>query len=442
MSEQLYSVEAESSLIGACLISNKIFQRLADRLNPSDFFNADLALYWSAFAAIDGKGQQFDAITVAEHLVNGGEGEHLAALGQIQRNTAGIGNVKAYAEIIRDRSKRRRLVAACHEAIARAYNLDGGAVEFAQEEILAIGEETQGKDPVAMRDALKRHVDVLERRNRGEARGQMTGFRDFDKLTNGLRGGQMIVLAARPKMGKTTFAINIAERVANQSVPVLAFSLEMSQEELLDRMVASQCKISTDNVLSGQMEESDWNKTGPGFSRMMDWPLWLDDSVNMTITDIRAKARRVKANHGLGMMLIDYLGLMDGQGENQNLKIADITRGVKKLAKELDVPVILLSQLNRDLEKRTIKKPQLSDLRDSGAIEQDADMVVFLYNEEIYDENTDRKGVTEVIIAAQRSGARGSFFLANNLHQSRFEDCDMRLEDSTVRGSRGYDDFD
>jgi replicative DNA helicase len=432
-----HSVEAEQAVIGGLLIDALAWDQIGDLIVADDFYRPDHRLIFAALAELIANGKPADVVTASGQLERSGQLETaggLAYLGTLARDTPTAANVRAYAQIIRERSLLRRLISAGRAITAAAYSNDGRAardlVDEAEQQVFAIAEQSTGRRDGAVKVSalLPVLIDKIDEwhTNPNTMRGLPTGFTDFDRKTGGLRPGDLVIVAGRPSMGKTTLAMNIAEYVAvnpGTRSAVAIFSMEMPSEQLLTRMLSSIGGVQLNAIRSGQISDEDWVRVTAATSQLSEARIYIDESAGLTPTELRARARRVaREEKGLGLIIIDYLQLMQvpGTKENRATEIAEISRGLKALAKELQVPVIALSQLNRGVEQRTEKKPVMSDLRESGAIEQDADMILLIYREEVYDKNTPKRGVAEIDLAKHRNGEIGTFLLTFQGQYSRF----------------------
>ena len=434
-----HSIEAESSVLGGILLDNAAWDRVGDLLVDGDFYRFEHRLIFGAIAALVNASKPADVITVYEHLQNQGKGEEtggLSYLNSLAQYVPSAGNIRRYAEIVRERSILRKLVGASDEIATNAFNPMGRPVaeivDEAEQKIFNIGEQGsrmkqgfQGMDTlvVALLDRVQEMAD-----NPNDVTGVPTGFYDLDRMTAGFQAGDLIVLAARPSMGKTALAINIAEHVAlNEGLPVAVFSMEMGAAQLAVRIVGSIGRINQSNLRTGKLTDDEWPRLTEAIEKLRNISLHIDESAGLTSTELRASARRLARQCGkLGLIVVDYLQLMSGSGgsneENRATEIGEISRGLKMLAKELKCPVIALSQLNRSVETRTDKRPMMSDLRESGAIEQDADIIMFIYRDEYYTKEACKEpGVAEVIIAKQRNGPTGTVKLAFIKPITKFE---------------------
>lgn len=430
-----HSVEAEQSILGGLMLDNSGWDRIADLLHGGDFYRRDHQLIFEAIGALSEKSIPSDAVTVSEHLEKCSQLDDaggLAYIASLARDTPSAANIKAYAEIVRERSMLRELIRVGGEIAGSAHANDGrGAtdlVDEAERKVFEIAERGQraGTGFIGLRKILPGVIDRLDElsHSEGDITGVATGFQKFDALTAGLHGGELIIIAGRPSMGKTTLAMNIAENAAIAGkVPTAIFSMEMSAEQLAFRMIGSIGRVNQSNLRTGRFSDEDWTRINSAVAIMSQAPIFIDDTPALSPTEIRTRARRLKREHGLGLIIVDYLQLMGvaGTRENRATEISEISRSLKALAKELNVPIVALSQLNRGVEQRTDKRPVMSDLRESGAIEQDADLIAFIYREEVYDPDTPRKGVADIIIAKQRNGPIGDFHLTFLGEYTRFE---------------------
>ncbi|MFZ9966269.1 MAG: replicative DNA helicase [Steroidobacteraceae bacterium] len=430
-----HSVEAEQSVLGGLLLDANSWDAVADIVAAADFYRRDHRLIFEAIAEVAETRGPCDAVTVSEHLDRKGLSEEtggLAYLGTLARDTPSAANVRTYAEIVRERSILRQLVRAGGEIATSVFEGGGRAatelVDEAERRVFEIAE--RGSRSRAgfrqVKDILPETVDKLDllHQSPGQLTGVTTGFNDLDRMTTGLQPGDLIVIAGRPSMGKTTLAINIAENAAiGKGVPAAVFSMEMSAEQLTLRMISSLGRVNQSHLRTGQCSDEDWSRINSAVAQLSAAPIFVDETPALTPTELRARARRLKRERGLGLVVVDYLQLMQVSGtkENRATEISEISRGLKALAKELSVPVIALSQLNRSVEQRTEKKPVMSDLRESGAIEQDADVIMMIYREEVYDPASTRRGIADIILAKQRNGPTGEVHLTFLGEYTRFE---------------------
>ena len=433
-----HSVEAESSVLGGLLLDNSAWDRVGDMVKDSDFYRLEHKLVFAAIAHLVNASKPADVITVFEHLQGQGKSEDvggLSYLNSLAQYVPSAANIRRYAEIVRERGILRKLLTASDEIATAAFAPQGRPVakilDEAEQKIFNIGEEgSRMKQGFQSMDTLV--VELLDRvqemaDNPADITGVPTGFYDLDRMTAGFQAGDLIVLAARPSMGKTALAINIAEHVAlNEGLPVAVFSMEMGAAQLAVRVVGSIGRINQGHLRTGKLTDEEWPRLTEAIERLRTISLHIDETPGLTPSELRANARRLARQCGkLGLIVVDYLQLMSGSGsssgENRATELGEISRGLKMLAKELQCPVIALSQLNRSVEQRTDKRPMMSDLRESGAIEQDADIIMFIYRDEYYNKDSKEPGVAEVIIGKQRNGPTGTVKLAFLNQLTRFE---------------------
>ena len=425
-----HSVEAEQSVLGGLLLDNMAWDRAAELLTDSDFYRYEHRLIFSAVAALVQHSRPADVITVFEHLQSLGKADDcggLAYLNALAQSVPSAANMRRYAEIVRERAVLRKLIGASDEIATAAFNREGRNVsqilDEAESKILKIGEEgsRQQQGPQSMDKlvvALLDRVNELAETDAGDVTGVRTGYFEMDSMTAGLQKGDLIVLAARPSMGKTAFALNIAEHVSvKEELPVLVFSMEMGASQLALRLVGSLGRINQQNLRTGRLADDEWGRLAEAVDKLGKVQMFIDETAALTVAELRARARRMARQFGgtLGLIIVDYLQLMSGSGgsdENRATELGEISRGLKALAKELQCPVIALSQLNRSVETRTDKRPMMSDLRESGAIEQDADIILFIYRDDYYNKESKEPGVAEILIAKQRNGPVGTVRLA------------------------------
>jgi replicative DNA helicase len=435
------SLEAEQAVLGGLLLDNSTWDAIADRLAAEDFYRRDHQLIFAAIAELSERNEPSDAVTLAEYLAAkglAGETGGLAYLAGLARDTPTAANVRAYADIVRERSLLRQLIRVSGEIAASAYDSEGRSaadlVSEAERRVLEIAELGRRSGPgfVPLHSVLGDAIDRLDllQQTQGQLTGVSTGYHDLDRMTAGLQPGDLVIVAGRPSMGKTTLALNIAENAAiGAGTPAAIFSMEMSRDQLAMRMISSLGRVDQSHLRTGNFGDEDWARINGAIAQMKTAPIFIDDSGALTPTEVRARARRLKRDHHgrLGLIVVDYLQLMQvpGTKENRATEISEISRSLKALAKELKVPVIALSQLNRSVEQRTDKKPVMSDLRESGAIEQDADLIMLIYREEVYEPETPRKGIADIIIAKQRNGPTGAVKLAFLKQYTRFENLEM-----------------
>ena len=431
-----HSVEAEQAVLGGLLIDPAAWDQMGDVVTADDFYRPDHGLIFDALAELVTAGRPGDVVTVAEQLERRGKLDTaggLAYLGTLARDTPTAANVRAYAQIVRERSLLRKLISAGRDIAGSAFASEGQSarelVAQAEQRVFAIAEQSTGKREGAVRVStlLPPLIDRIDEwhTNPEKLRGLASGFTDFDRITGGLRGGDLVIIAGRPSMGKTTLAMNMAEYAAvnpESKGSVAIFSMEMPADQLVTRMLSSIGRVPLNDIRSGKISDDDWVRITAATSQLAEAKIFIDESSSLTPTEIRARARRIAREHTLNLVIVDYLQLMQvtGSPENRATEIAEISRGLKALAKELDLPVIALSQLNRSVEQRTEKKPVMSDLRESGAIEQDADLILLIYREEVYDKNTTKRGIAEIDLAKHRNGETGMFRLTFQGQFSRF----------------------
>ncbi len=427
-------VAAEQSVLGGMLLSKDAIADVVEVLRGNDFYRTAHETIYESILDLYGRGEPADAVTVAAELTKRGELGRIggpAYLHTLLSSVPTAANAGYYARIVRERAVLRRLVAAGTKIVQLGYATDGGEVEdivnAAQAEVYAVTERRSSEDYLPLGEIIEGTIDEIEASShRGDGMiGIPTGFADLDRLTNGLHPGQMIVIAARPAVGKSTVGLDIARSAAihNQLTSVI-FSLEMSRNEITMRLLSAEARIPLQNMRKGTMREEDWTRLARTMGDISDAPLFIDDSPNMSLMEIRAKCRRLKQRHDLKLVIVDYLQLMSSgkRVESRQQEVSEFSRALKLLAKELEVPVIAISQLNRGPEQRTDKKPQMSDLRESGSIEQDADMVILLHREDMYEKESPRAGEADFIVAKHRNGPTDTITVAFQGHYSRFVD--------------------
>lgn len=431
-----HSIEAEQSLLGGLMLDNTAWEQVGDMVSDEDFYRRDHRLIFQAVRDLADDSTPFDVVTLSEWLEKRNQLDQaggLAYLGMLANNTPSAANIKAYAEIVRERSVLRQLIHVGTEISNSGFVTEGRKSEElldnAERLVFEIAEQgARGKGGFsAIKDVLTEVVDRIDElfQQDNPLTGIPTGFSDFDKDTSGLQKGDLIIVAGRPSMGKTSFAMNIAEHaVIKTEKPVAVFSMEMSASQLAMRMLSSLGRIDQNKMRTGKLDDDDWPRLASAVGLLAEKPLFIDDTPALSPNELRTRCRRLMREHGqLGLILIDYLQLMQvpGNKENRTAEISEISRSLKSLAKELHVPVIALSQLNRGLEQRPNKRPVMSDLRESGAIEQDADIIVFIYRDEVYNPDSPDKGTAEIIIGKQRNGPIGTTRLTFLGKYTRFE---------------------
>jgi len=429
-------MEAEQAVLGGLMLDNEAWDAVADRLCEADFYRHDHRLIFRAIGELAARNSPFDLVTLSERLESRGELDDaggLAYLGLLAKDTPSAANIRAYADIVRERSVLRQLISVGTEIADSGFNPEGREsrelLDTAEQKVFEIAEQGARSQQgfrsmrVLLRNTVE-HIEMLYERD-DPITGLPTGYSEFDEMTSGLQGGDLVIVAGRPSMGKTSFAMNIAEYAAlKQQAPVAVFSMEMPGEQLSMRLLSSMGRINQQRLRTGRLEDDDWPRFTSAVSMLSEAQLYIDDSPALSPTEVRARARRLMREHKkLGLIVIDYLQLMQvpGSNENRTTEISEISRGLKALAKELSVPVIALSQLNRGLEQRPNKRPVMSDLRESGAIEQDADLICFIYRDEVYNPESPDKGTAEIIIAKQRNGPIGTVRLTFLGQYTRFE---------------------
>ncbi|MFL4476153.1 replicative DNA helicase [Paeniglutamicibacter sp. MACA_103] len=422
---------AEQSVLGGMMLSKDAIADCVEVLRGLDFYRPAHEAIYEAIIDLYGRGEPADAVTVSDLLTKRGEITRIggpAYLHTLIQSVPTAANAGFYAEIVRERAVLRRLVDAGTKIVQLGYSQDGevdAIVNEAQAEVYKVAERRTAEDYVPLRDIIEGTVDEIESAgSRGEGViGVPTGIFELDELTQGLHGGQMIVIAARPAVGKSTFALDFARSASiKHNMTSVFFSLEMGRNEIAMRLLSAEASIALQNLRKGTIQDEEWSKIATTMGRLNDAPLFIDDSPNMSLMEIRAKCRRLKQKHDLKLVVLDYLQLMSSgkKVESRQQEVSEFSRALKLLAKELDVPVIALSQLNRGSEQRTDKKPMISDLRESGSIEQDADMVILLHREDIYDKESARAGEADVIVAKHRNGPTKTIVVAFQGHYSRF----------------------
>ncbi len=433
-----HSLEAEQSLIGGILLDNQAWERVADLANEADFYRDDHRRIYRHISRLIDLGKPADVVTVFESLEKNGEAEQaggLAYLAEIANNTPSAANIRRYAEIVRERAILRKLVAVGDEIASSALSPSGkdakALLDEAESKVFEIAEAgaRHASGFVSIQPILKQVVDrvqeLYDRDNPSEVTGVPTGFVDLDEKTSGLQPSDMIIVAGRPAMGKTTFALNLAEHIAvDQRLPVAIFSMEMPGTQLATRFISSVGRIDMQKIRSGRLTDDDWQRLTMAMGKLYEAPLFIDETPGLNPIDLRARARRLARQCGkLGLIVIDYLQLMSGTKESDNRasELSEISRSVKSLAKELHVPIVALSQLTRRLEQRPNKRPVMSDLRESGAIEQDADIIMFIYRDEVYNPDSPDKGTAELIIGKHRNGPTGMVRMTFIGENTRFE---------------------
>lgn len=430
-----HSIDAEQSLLGGLMLDDNAWNEIADRVVEEDFYRTEHRLIFQAMQSLASQNTPADVVTVAEWLDNHNELDKaggLAYLASLAENTPTAANAVAYAEIVRERSVLRQLIKAGTSIVGSGFNTEGRTtkelLDTAEQQVFAIAEQqTRGRGFRPIKELLTKALERIDDLYRSDnpITGVSSGFADFDELTSGLQKSDLVIVAGRPSMGKTSFAMNIAESAAiGDRLPVAIFSMEMPGEQLAMRLLSSLGRIDQHKIRTGKLSDEDWPRLTSAVQIMQDVKFYIDDTPALSPNEIRARCRRIcRHEEKLGLIVIDYLQLMQvpGSKENRTTEISEISRSLKALAKELNVPVVALSQLNRSLEQRPNKRPVMSDLRESGAIEQDADVIVFIYRDEVYNEDSADKGTAEIIISKQRNGPIGTVRLTFQGQYTKFE---------------------
>jgi len=430
------NLDAEKSILGAVLIDENVLTRVTDKLSAEDFYDPRHLQIFAAMLRLYERHQPVDLLTLSdelkkhEHLEDAGGTDYIS---ELTNQVPTAAHAESYAEIIVQNAMRRRLISASGSIAELAFDESKASeelLESAEQQLFAISDKSTRQDLVSLEQILVESFDRLEElhRNKGALRGVRTGFRDLDGMTAGLQRSDLIILAARPAMGKTTLVTNLAYNVATLAKQaVLFFSLEMGKEQLVDRMLADAAGVDAWNIRTGNLSDQDFEKLSRAMGEMAEAPIYIDDTPGVTVLDLRTKARRAAHDHPLGLIIIDYLQLMQGSGrngDNRVQEVSEISRGLKLIARELNVPVVALSQLSRSVENRTPQIPQLADLRESGSIEQDADIVAFIYREAYYNPDTEYPNITDLIIAKHRNGPTGKVELYFDPERLKFMDLD------------------
>ncbi len=431
-----HSVDAEQSVLGGLMLDSEAWDLVADRVSEGDFYRQTHRVIFDAIRSLQDRAEPCDVITLSEALQARGKIEEaggLPYLGELAQGTPSSENIAAYADIIRERSITRQLTQVGARIAEIGYNSEGRTVadllDYAEQQVFDIAERgakgKKGFQPIDQ--VLPEVIEQLDQLFNSERSitGLSTGFSDLDEKTAGLQKGDLIIVAARPSMGKTALAMNLAENIAiRERETVAIFSMEMPAKQLANRLLASLGRVDTGRLRTGDLSDDDWPRITSAVTLLSEASIFIDDTPALSPMELRARVRRLKRQHNLGLVVVDYLQLMQAPGKNENrtAEISEISRTLKALAKEMDVPVVALSQLNRSLEQRPDKRPKMADLRESGAIEQDADLILFIYRDEVYNEDSDAKGTAEIIIAKQRNGPIGTLRLAFIGQYTRFED--------------------
>jgi len=440
------NTDAEASLLGAILIDSDAIVRVADAINVDDFYDERHQRIFEAVKKLYEKHSPIDVLTLSNQLKNDsfldiiGGASYLTELTNYVPTAA---HVEQYAEIVSQKSLRRRLIKASQDIVGLGYDESKSIqdlIEEAETQLFRVSQQHVKQDIASLEDILADSFERLDElhKDKGKIRGVPTGLKDLDNILAGLQRSDLIILAARPSMGKTALALNLAHNIASKSeLPVVIFSIEMSKEQIVDRLLSMESGVDAWNIRTGNLSDSDFEKIGQAMGTLSEAPIYIDDTPGITVSDMRTKARREQHQRQLGAIIVDYLQLMSGGSRfgsdfNRVQEISEISRGLKAIARELNVPVIALSQLSRSVESRSPQIPQLADLRESGSIEQDADVVAFIYREDYYNPDTDRKNITDILIKKHRNGPTGNIELYFDRERQRFKSLDKRTSSSTV----------
>jgi replicative DNA helicase len=427
-----HNLEAERSVLGAIIVHNDAFNVAAELIDSKDFFRDAHGHVFDTMVGLNERGQAIDLVTLKDELTRAGHLERVGGAAYIAALADGVPrstNVEHYARIVKERATLRNLIGSANKIAGMAYKAEQDAdtvLDRAEQEIFAIAEDRIHTGFVPLKELVEDSFATIEKlqEQKGHVTGVPSGFSDIDKLTSGFQSADLVLVAGRPSMGKTSFVLNIAQHVGLKTDRSVGFfSLEMSKEQLFIRMLTAEAEIDAQKFRGGYLTEQDYGKISTVLGKLSEAKVFIDDSFGMGVLEMRAKARRLKAEHGLDLLVVDYLQLMQGRGrfDNRNQELAAISRSLKALAKELDVPVVALSQLSRAPESRSDRRPQLSDLRESGALEQDADLVMFIFREEHYDPTPENENLAELIIGKQRNGPTGTVKLAFIKQHTRFK---------------------
>jgi replicative DNA helicase len=439
-----HNIEAEQSVIGAVFLDPESFSTASELLMPEDFFRAGHQRIFSAMVQLADKGEPIDLVTVTSFLHNRKELDEaggVSYLSDVAGSVPTAANIGYYSKIVEEKAMLRRLIRTATDIVTSGFEREDEVDEVlneAEKSILEVSSRQNAGAFKSIKDVLIEVYDDIEQLHHqsGDITGIASGFRDLDRITSGFQPNDLIIVAARPSVGKTAFALNVAQNVAvNTDENVAIFSLEMGAEQLVSRMLCAEGNIDSQRLRSGQLQADDWSKLTMAMGSLSNAGIYIDDSPGIRVAEIRSKCRRLKQEHGLGMILIDYLQLIQGSAnskENRQQEVSEISRSLKALARELNVPLIALSQLSRGVESRQDKRPMMSDLRESGSIEQDADIVGFLYRDDYYDTESEKQNIIEIIISKQRNGPVGSVELAFVKEYNKFVDLDHRYQESDV----------
>ncbi|WP_145543247.1 replicative DNA helicase [Virgibacillus sp. SK37] len=439
-----HNMEAEQSVIGAVFLEPEAFSTASEKLVPEDFYRAAHQRIFAAMMKLADRGEPIDVITVTSYLNDAKQLDEVGGvvyLTQLAESVPTAANIEYYCKIVEEKALLRRLIRTATDIVTSSFEKEDDVADVlndAEKGILEVSSRKNSGAFKSIKDVLIDVYDNIERlhQQNGDVTGIPTGFRDLDKITSGFQRNDLIIIAARPSVGKTAFALNVAQSVAvNTDENVAIFSLEMGADQLVQRMLCAEGNIDAQRLRNGQLEAEDWTKLTMAMGSLSNAGIYIDDSPGIRVSEIRSKCRRLKQEHGLGMILIDYLQLIQGSGnsgENRQQEVSEISRSLKGLARELDVPLIALSQLSRGVESRQDKRPMMSDLRESGSIEQDADIVGFLYRDDYYDKESEKQNIIEIILAKQRNGPVGTVELAFVKEYNKFVDLDHRYSTSDI----------
>ena len=433
-----HDIEAEQAILGSMLTDKDAVISAIEVLKEDAFYREDNKAIYAAILSLYAKSEPIDIITVKAELVENGNFERIGGLeylAELPERVPTTSNVDRYIKIVEEKAMLRSLISTANELVSLGYNETeevDSIMDLAEKKVFDLAQKKNTKGYTPIKDVLVESFAKLEElyNQKGKISGKTTGFTDLDLRTSGLHNSDLIIVAARPAMGKSAFAINIATNLALSGTPVAIFNLEMSKEQVGNRILCSEAMVDSNKIRTGQVEDEDWMKLASTLGRLSEAPIYIDDTAGISIMEIRAKCRKLKLEKDIGLVVIDYLQLIQGSGisnSSREQEISEISRSLKILAKELDIPVIALSQLSRGVEKRDDKRPMLSDLRESGAIEQDADIVMFLYRDDYYNDDSEKKNVAEVILAKHRGGATGTVDLAWLPSYTKFANLEKRF---------------
>lgn len=439
-----HNIEAEQAILGAIFLEPNAISSATEILMPEDFYRASHQIIYRVMLELSDKGEPIDIVTATTALANRQQLDDVGGvsyLSDLANAVPTAANIVYYCKIVEEKSILRRLIRTATDIVTDSYSKEDEVEEVLNESekrILEVSNRKNASSFKNIKDVLIQVYDNIDQlhKNKGEVTGIPTGFRDLDRITSGFQRNDLIIVAARPSVGKTAFALNIAQNVAiktNENVAI--FSLEMGADQLVNRMICAEGNIDAQRLRTGSLEEEDWGRLSMAMGSLSNAGIFIDDTPGIRVSEIRSKCRRLKQEHGLGMILIDYLQLIQGSAgsqENRQQEVSEISRSLKGLARELNVPLIALSQLSRGVESRQDKRPMMSDLRESGSIEQDADIVGFLYRDDYYDKESEKQNIIEIILAKQRNGPVGTVELAFVKEYNKFVDLDHRYQDSDI----------